>query len=439
MTAFALVTEGAPDARPDEVILRLDGGNGSKIEWSSEFFDGWRPTLEASDLLALAMAVSTVDKVAPRRASDDGWTRTLAVRAPMSSAHDLACVTETLSFLTGDAWAVTGYPVEDPALALPPLDQALLPSIDADAVSLFSGGLDSLCGVITLLEDDPKLRLLLVSHYEGGQASPRQRSLYDELVAHYGADRVILRRLWVRPAPRSAGGGLDVVERTTRARSFLFLAAAIAAASGLGADTPVYVPENGYIALNVPLTRARVGSASTRTTHPYYFELLGRCMRQMNMLHEIRNPLGLMTKGEALANCPNQALLSRLAPQTISCSHPEVGRWGALAQGNCGYCFPCIIRQASLHASGMDGGAYVWNVMGDGSFLDESQSRGADLRAVLNAIYAERPDREIFRNGPLPAHRREYLRVWREGNAEIRRWLEEGASGMLSAKIRSLS
>ena len=47
-------------------------------------------------------------------------------------------------------------------------------------------------------------------------------------------------------------------ESTTRGRSFLFFALAALAASGLGGQPVIYVPENGLISLNVPLDPLRV-------------------------------------------------------------------------------------------------------------------------------------------------------------------------------------
>ena len=34
----------------------------------------------------------------------------------------------------------------------------------------------------------------------------------------------------------------------------------------------ILVPENGVISINVPLTVRRVGTLSTRTTHPYFIQ-----------------------------------------------------------------------------------------------------------------------------------------------------------------------
>jgi hypothetical protein len=59
-------------------------------------------------------------------------------------------------------------------------------------------------------------------------------------------------------------------EDTTRGRSFLFFSLGVAAGTALGRDFVLKVPENGLIALNVPLDRLRLGALSTRTTHPFY-------------------------------------------------------------------------------------------------------------------------------------------------------------------------
>ena len=60
-----------------------------------------------------------------------------------------------------------------------------------------------------------------------------------------------------------------------RGRSFNFLAMAMLGLSVVqrinGNDiNKIFIPENGYISLNPPLTRRRIGSLSTRTTHPNF-------------------------------------------------------------------------------------------------------------------------------------------------------------------------
>lgn len=422
------------------------GSSNAAIDCGTAFFDGWRPTRPAADLLVLGAATYCADKTSARAASSDAWTRRLALAFPSAdpARFDTALFARALGFLTGDRWDLTAYAEPaDPLASLGPPPEALPPAMDVDAVSLFSGGLDSLCGVIDLLEQDRSLRLGLVAHYDGGQASSKQAVLHARLAAHYGTERVVLRRLWLRPAPADPTrpvSALPVVETTTRGRSCLFLTAGLALASACGADVPVYVPENGYIALNVPLTRARAGSASTHTTHPHYLDMLGRAAAAAGVANPITNPYRFATKGEMLRDSLNPGLLRALAPDTVSCSHPEAARMQQRQQGNCGYCFPCLIRRASLAVVDWDDENPPWDVLSDPRLVRETaEKRGADLRAVVNGVFAERPDSDVLRNAPLPGGTHgDYLSVWRRGNAELRAWLEQGAEGSLADIVRRL-
>jgi len=277
----------------------------------------------------------------------------------------------------------------------------------------------------------------------GDKPRRKQTVLHARLVREYGADRVVLRRLWLRPAAyhgRQQHPAGPSVETTTRGRSLLFLAAALALASSAGSDAPVYLPENGYVALNVPLSRARTGSASTRTTHPHFLQLLGEAAAGHGIANPLINPYAFETKGEMLRNSRNPGLLRELAPTTVSCSHPEAARMQRRPQGNCGYCFPCLIRRSSLAVPGWDDEDYPWDVLTDRSLVAEvDEDRGADLRAVLNGVFADRPDSDLIRNAPLPSGSHAgHLSVWQRGNSELRRWLEEGAEGDLADIVERL-
>jgi 7-cyano-7-deazaguanine synthase in queuosine biosynthesis len=449
MTGYVVRTDASASVTTPQDEKVLDWGPGSPaatIDCGTDFFRGWRPSPPAAELLVLAAAAYCIDKTHARSEAPDAWTRELAIRLPAQAPADFdgPGFDRALGFLTGDRWNITAYPSSaDPLAALPVLQQPLIPFVDVDAVSLFSGGLDSLCGVIDLLEGDPTLRLGLVSHYDGGQASSKQTALHARLAAEYGSYRVVLRRLWLRPAAehtKQEHPAGPAVETTTRGRSLLFLAAALALASSVGPDAPVYLPENGYIAVNVPLSRARTGSASTRTTHPHFLRLLGEAAAAHGVPNPLVNPYAFATKGEMLRDSRNLDLLRELTPMTVSCSHPEAARMQKRAQGNCGYCFPCLIRRSSLAVPGWDDEDYPWDVLTDPTLVTEvDEDRGADLRAVLNGVFADRPDSDLLRNAPLPrGSHGQHLSVWRRGNAELRSWLENGAQGELAEIVERL-
>ena len=63
----------------------------------------------------------------------------------------------------------------------------------------------------------------------------------------------------------------------------LFIAFGNFVLSGIRNCSVLQVPENGIISLNVPLDDLRIGSHSTRTTHPFYFSLWNEAIEKLGM------------------------------------------------------------------------------------------------------------------------------------------------------------
>ena len=419
MTHFRLRTRRDQAAPPTPTILLDWFGGGSTIQTRQNLTTGLVPPAVAVDFLRFAAAVFCADKLAIRPGT---WTRTVALDVPVRDLDRWHAITErldaTLSFLSGDEWSVNPYSS----------GESSKPSVSAekpvDAVCLFSGGLDSFAGAVDLLAD--RKRVCLVAHHEGGQAPKTQEYLARRLQAKFGSDRVVFRRVFLRPAPPSALQARqlpDPREATTRTRSILFLAAGLVVAAGYGPDVPLVIPENGFIGINVPLTEARNGSLSTRTTHPYFMQAFGDCVAHLGITNAIHNPFRLMTKGEMLAAVSDQATLRALALQTLSCAHPETARFANRDQGNCGYCFPCLIRRAGLHHVGLDNPEdYSFDALNEPDEMEAE--RGADLRALVRSV--NRPARpiDVLRNGPVPpADVMAFAGVFQRGRAEILTWL----------------
>lgn len=139
-------------------------------------------------------------------------------------------------------------------------------------------------------------------------------------------------------------------EMTTRGRSFLFFAAGIFACTGLDKTVTLRVPENGLIALNVPLDQLRLGALSTRTTHPFYIARWNELVGILGISTKIENPYWDQTKGEMVASCANRNLLRRVIGDSMSCSSPTKGRWTGHGSEHCGFCLPCLIRRAAIKA-----------------------------------------------------------------------------------------
>lgn len=257
-----------------------------------------------------------------------------------------------------------------------------LPLFKPTAVSLFSGGLDSLVGVIDWLEANPEKRLILAGHHDKQMTGPLsdQESLLGPLrIAYPGRLHATLIRV---------GNHGDSPEITLRGRSLLFLAVAVCIASAYKLTGPILLPENGTIALNIPLSPSRRGSCSTRTAHPHYVSQLQRVLNLVGIPNEIVNPLQSKTKGEVVRQCLNQPLLKALFAVSVSCAKRGHKReWKNRSANGCGRCMPCIYRRAALHSAGLDSERYGLDFCKGEVDFNATDERGpADLRACLSFL-----------------------------------------------------
>jgi 7-cyano-7-deazaguanine synthase in queuosine biosynthesis len=336
-------------------------------------FPSTPPPAVAAFLLA-AMGVWGGDKLLPRKGQPDAWTREIFLYLPATPewARLSPQFARVLNFLTGDLWSIQARESSINLGFAGKWEKSWRP----DAVALFSGGLDSLAGAIDHLEAGSCL--LLVSHHDYGQLAATQQTLAGSLTAHYGPERVQHLNLRVQFP--------EAPELTLRSRSLLFLALGLTAAAAFGPDTPLLLPENGWVSLNPPLTMNRLGAYTTRTTHPYFLEQITRLWRDAGITHSLTNPYQHLTKGELLSRCRNRELLAKLAPHSSSCSRPVASRWRRRAGGECGYCYPCLLRRAALHRLGRDRGEdYLLDAL-EGTGTLRHRVRGRDLRALLLAL-----------------------------------------------------
>ena len=386
------------------------------------------------DLLVVAALVHAADtRISRAEQSQDSWTREIRLVVPVSDPDRWQAaartLTRTLDFLTGDRWTV-GFrrrPERFTSLTMPP--GSLLPPT-FDTVSLFSGGLDSLIGAIDLLESGRTP--LLISHAGEGATSDAQNALFGKLKQNYSGSSFDRLRVWM-----AFQDGLvkDVSsESTTRGRSFLFFALGAFAGTGLGLNFVLRVPENGLIALNVPLDPLRLGSNSTRTTHPFYMARWNDLLGELGIGGRVENPYWDKTKGEMAAECANGVLLGTVAADSLSCSSPSKARWQGHGIEHCGYCLPCLIRRAALDAAwgaGRDSTVYTVSDL-RAHTLDTRESIGKQVRSFQVAIerLRGRPDLAkllIHKPGPLTdeiSRLDQLADVYRRGLDEVARLID---------------
>lgn len=365
-----------PNAIGDALRVILYGQPGSDTEASAgeaAKTDIVRRRLEAVprawDLLSIALSVMTADCAGHRDESPDGWTREfeldIAVAEPDFWSTQAAALQATLAFLTTDRWLLRFH--SGGLLPTPPR-APIRP--EEDCVTLLSGGLDSLVGGIDLVAVGRKPFAL--SQMVRGDAKKQEA-----FAARIGGG---LRHLQLNHNATAPGKE----DTTQRARSLIFLTFGVLVATALsryrdGVEIPLYVCENGFIALNPPLTGGRLGSLSTRTAHPDTLGGLQRVLDAAELRVRIVNPYAVRTKGEMLKACVDQTLLRELAVSSTSC-----GRFHRYGYKHCGRCVPCQVRRAAFLAWGEpDTTEYVFSDLGKN---DDDHARFDDVRSVALAI-----------------------------------------------------
>lgn len=311
---------------------------------------GLRPSERAIDLALLAALVNAGDtRVSRSINAQDGWTREIDLYAPVSVPRDWNVARKSiealLRFLTGDRWRVffRARTERNATLAVRPERRAI---DDLTGVCLLSGGLDSLIGAIDLLANGQ--RPVLVSHYWDAETAKAQTYVLSALEKRFSGDQIKSLRVRVGFDRHHLNTGER--EATQRGRSFLFYALAALPASAFNRPVVVNVPENGLIALNVPLDPLRIGALSTRTAHPHVIAGMTRLTNTIGISTTFSNPYRHMTKGEMVAGCADATLLRGLVGHSMSCSSPAKARYKGLSPRHCGYCVACLIRRASLAA-----------------------------------------------------------------------------------------
>lgn len=331
------------------------------------------PPARAWDFLSIALSCFAADLAGHRSRSPDGWTRQFDLCIAVNDATFWNSVKDelasTLQFLTTDIWSFEF--VEGGYHPSPPSNAA---TQKGNCVALLSGGLDSLVGAIDLSSEG--LSPVTISHIARGDRDKQEGF------------------------PKLIGGGLDSVlfghggkvpngeaPASQRSRSIVFISYAVLVATCLeswpqNASTTCYVSENGFISLNPPLTDMRLGSLSTRTTHPTYFRRLQSIFNKAGFNLELKNKYSLKTKGEMLSGCKDQSLLKQLAHTSTSC-----GRFLHYNYTHCGRCVPCLVRRSSFLRWGhADQTAYLFDALGKD---DDAHAGFDDVRAAAIACLTE--------------------------------------------------
>lgn len=391
------------------------------------------PTEDGMDLLCLATVIYIADtKISRELYSQDSWTREISIILPVYSVENWNIVrnklTRMLNFLTGDKWTISFVKRTIPLSK--PIGELAEPA-SFDTVTLFSGGMDSLIAAINFLEQ--KKRVAFISHAGDSYTKNAQKKLISVFNEQYNDNKPTYFDFWTN---------LDIgvfdkkeKETSTRSRSFLFISFGICALTGMKGVKTLQVPENALIALNVPLDTLRVGSHSTRTTHPFYLHMWNEILDSFGFELNVSNPYWNKTKGEMADECLNKNLLLNAISSSISCSSPQKMRYKSARPQHCGYCVPCIIRRAAMwYAFGINEDPTEYYVDKISRVRDNhAVNEGVQLRSFEYAINRIKEDPSlakffIHKSGPLCGGQEyfdELANVYRRGLLEVDSFIKD--------------
>lgn len=377
--------------------------------------------LEAIDLFYISLMVFYADRKVLRRVQPDAWTRCITIYMPVLSLDkwnaNKQLLESMLGFLTGDHWQFNfrERKLNKYETLRKEVIQKSKNKLSTTEFCMLSGGLDSFIGATNLLASGHKP--IFVGNYNGGKGvSVYQKKVIDLLCTHFDYDKDRFYQFYA--APKSGK------EDSTRSRSLMFFAHAILLASGIGNTVTLYVPENGVISLNIPLTVHRLGSLSTRTTHPHFMGMLQQLIANMGLQIAIVNPYQFKTKGEMVKECLDMQFLKDNVKWTMSCSHPDLGRYtGDPEPSHCGCCLPCTIRRAAIKIAGV---------------TDSSKYRDKEYKAPEHAInlksyrlglrnyldHPMHPQMAIQQSGPITERHQDYADLYIRGMAELKNFID---------------
>jgi 7-cyano-7-deazaguanine synthase in queuosine biosynthesis len=364
MKRYAVTVDGAslPGGAYDQTItVRCkEGGNVNFV--FTEVIDAiGRPLrIEEEDWLDLLRAVHVADLVC-HRGENEAWNRAITLVLPLRTPDHirpwLPLLQEIFGRMTHDHLDIHIHQDPAPSPNRFPKRRSL-PQIDA--VALLSGGLDSACAAVNILQR--YVHPCFVSYGASSHVRSAQKHVVSALVDKHGSPvQTTTFRLDLKhqhpevPLPAS--------ELSQRSRTLLFAGVAATIAAARGIET-VTLGENGVMAINCPLTMGRSGGFSTHTAHPDILALMGNLFTQvLGKSVQVDNPLLHKTKTEVVANLV-VAGLGDLIPKTHSC-------WIARQARHCGVCVPCVVRRFAVEAAKAQDAAYEHDSFNDPSPRDD--------------------------------------------------------------------
>jgi len=339
------------------------------------------------DLLEIAGYVFAADRYifrGPKIAVEyQAWSRSIEfyIRVRDQTFWSQQKVTDALShaleFMTGDAKYSFHFEAGHKTPPTGLFDQPVFSVKPGETVhvTLFSGGLDSLCGTLELLQSQ-KGKVVLVSHQSQSSTIHTQNAIVKELKTAYH------NRVLHYPFECTLRG-IRATEESQRTRSFLYTSIAFAIASAYGQNV-FYVFENGVTSLNLRRREDLANARASRTTHP---QTIGRLAKLFSLINnkpfDIQLPLLYKTKADVISSL--QSKMPTLISSAVSCTRA----FKTIGQAtHCGQCFQCVDRRIAMHAAEAENwdhrGLYTVDIINES--INDAEARTTVVDYVRQAL-----------------------------------------------------
>jgi hypothetical protein len=361
-----------------------------------------------ADLADLSMAVYYADRRTKRKeySFKETGQRTIKITLPIRDMEvwtDQKCndeLSSLLYWLTEDRWQITFKQLNNHKIEA---KQYLFntPVKQPNKTVLFSGGLDSLAGLCTLMDQNPDCSFILFSGITNNNVFGVQKEIKRRLLHyHYkNSESREIRSVEVPFGIRKLKTD-QPEEKSQRSRGFVFISLGAITAI-LAESSELCVNENGIGAINLPYNEGQLGIDNTRGSHPL---TLIRISQFLNLVLEkelkVINPFQFWTKGK-MCRSLNKPGLDTLAGMTISCDSFPLR---IPVSHQCGTCTSCLLRRLSLFSAGLgvkdQASAYQHDVFNLKSFKSYDEKRKKLYPFLAMSDQANKI--ESCLNSPLP-------------------------------------
>ncbi|MDA3860882.1 MAG: hypothetical protein PF445_06625, partial [Melioribacteraceae bacterium] len=377
-------TEGEANYLYLEHDATKEGWN-TRIELENFVTSAYKVSDRAKDLLEIAGYIFAADRKSSRGAIDavemHSWSRAFEIHIQVrditfwEQPKIKTMLNDALSYMTGDKrYDFVFYKANGdfPTSIFDNKEFSIEPS-DKLEVVLYSGGLDSLSGIVELLETTDK-ELCLMSHQSGNPSvANTQNSLFKEIDKLYPGRCTHYKYYCGLCRKRS-------VDETQRTRSFLFNSIAFALATTYGINENILF-ENGVTSFNFAETQDMMNSRASRTTHPKTLGLLMELFSEINDAeYKVENRFYNKTKTDVV-NILNKYNKLDLVDISVSCSVSMLQR---TSHTHCGICSQCIDRRFAAYSAEVE--RYDENGLYEFDFVKDDLENSIQKKALSDYI-----------------------------------------------------